>query len=493
MHPWEILFYALFYHGLAAGGSCFGTCLEALYARERLSLFLEPVLDNPFNPYQRNHPAGGPASDLDPGKPGDEFTLNEVNVKHGYQIGAGMIEFFLGKWMAGALHDPERAYRESYADFQSGNWPLLTISDQDKFSQDHGHVLLPYEWDPVPDKIWTALPRQPLIIYVKNPNFPLAAREDRHCRIEIDHLTWKWKFQFDDQSEWTGSGVTGGRLLAIPFTELNARPVTPGYDVLELLAAGLLIVLAGDGETEQITDGYGRTFFHSQEIQQRTHGAFATGKRINWDADTRIPNLIQVPMWGSYSNLKGISTEGAGHELALETTSELFYRRPGPAPKNVSRRFAQETITLAAATSQRRAGAIGEALAAAPGDALHYEIRGKSNGHVHWTLVAPRMSASVSASVEAGITDSVRLGGAGGHFQHLTIQFPNATIPRVVNLAVTGWRGQARREEKSFVIEGLSSEQHGFYPRSNYGWRKGVDHRESRIGQSLQPSPPGGS
>ena len=62
VHPWEILFYALFYHGLAEGGSCFGTCLEALYARERLSLFLEPVLDNPFNPYQRNHPAGGPAS-----------------------------------------------------------------------------------------------------------------------------------------------------------------------------------------------------------------------------------------------------------------------------------------------------------------------------------------------------------------------------------------------------------------------------------------------
>jgi hypothetical protein len=75
---------------------------------------------------------------LNPELSGDGITLDEVNLRHGCQIGAEMIEFFLSKWSAGALHDPERAYRESYADFQSGNWPILTISDQDEFSQEHG-------------------------------------------------------------------------------------------------------------------------------------------------------------------------------------------------------------------------------------------------------------------------------------------------------------------------------------------------------------------
>ena len=58
LHPWEIFLYESFYNSLAEGGACFGICLEALYAREKGSLFLEPLRSNPFNPYQRNHPLG---------------------------------------------------------------------------------------------------------------------------------------------------------------------------------------------------------------------------------------------------------------------------------------------------------------------------------------------------------------------------------------------------------------------------------------------------
>jgi LGFP repeat len=457
VHPWEIFLYETFYNSLAQGGSCFGMCLESIYAREKLSLLLEPIQSNPFNPYQRNHRLGVAATDLNPDLPGDGFTLNEVNVKHGYQIGAGMIEFFLSRWMAGALHDPERAYRESYADFQSGNWPLLTISDQDEFSQEHGHALLPYEWDPLPDNIHRSFPGQPLIIYVKNPNFPLAPHGDKHCRIEIDRLTWKWKFQFDDNEEWTGSGNTGGRLLAIPFTELNARPVTPGYGVLGLLAAGVFLVLAGDGETEQITDGYGRTFFHYKEIQERLkHVSPGPTKTINWNADTRVPNLMQVPMFAALGNLKGTTTEDNPGLRTVQRTPEFFYHRPGPAPKDASTRFVQNTSTIVGVNSQRRPGAVGEQLAAAPGGALHHQIRGRSHGSVRWTLVAPRMSANVVATTEPGVIDSVHIGGTGGHFQNLTVQFPNATKTRNVSLTVTGWRGEERHEAKSFVLEGLS-------------------------------------
>jgi hypothetical protein len=457
VHPWEIFLYEAFYNSLAQGGSCFGQCLEAVYAREHRSLFVEPVKSNPFNPYQRNHVLGQGSTRLKPELAGDGITLDEVNVKHGYQMGAGMIEFLLSKWMAGALHDPERAYRESYADFHSGNWPILTISDQDKFSQDHGHALVPYEWDPTPDKIVTALPGQPLIIYVKNPNFPLADRNDKHCQIEINHLTWKWKFQFSDKEVWTGSGVTGGRLLAIPFEELNARPVTPGYTVMGLLAAGVFIVLAGDGETEQITDGYGRTFFHYTEGTQQAYSSpTSPSKEINWDRTSRIPNLMAVPMFGAVRGT-GTTTAGGTEGLArLEATPELYYHRPGPPPGVAAGQSHQETTVFVGVGSQRRTGAVGEALAAAREDALHFQVRGNGRGKLRWTVAAPRMTATVVADMEVGVVDSIHLGGTGGHFQNVTVQFPNATKARDVSVMVTGWRGEDRQQSRSFVLENLS-------------------------------------
>jgi len=422
LHPWEIFFYESFYNSLAQEGSCFGMCLEALYAREKMSLFLEPVQSNEFNPYQRNHPLDKAATILQPQLAGDKMTLEEMNIKHGYQFGAGMIEWRLGRWMAGALHDPLRAYQESYLDFQAGNWPIISISDKDKFGS--GHVLIPYEWDPVPDKIWTALPGQPLIIYVKNPNFPLAGRENKHCRIEIDHLTWKWKFLFEDNNEWTGSGVTGGRLLTIPFTELNSRPVLPGYEILGLITAGVFFIMAGEGETEQITDGYGRTYFHytNDTIRKDQHLSGLPTKEVNWDKTTRIPNLMEVERFGA----KTTTVSGKGGLHRVEPIPECYYHRPGPPPQ-----------------------------AAAREDALHFQIRGKSHGKVRWTVSAPRMTATVVADAEPGIRDSIYVGGMGGHFQHVTVQFPNAVNHRKMSMTVTGWRGEDRQKARSFSLENM--------------------------------------
>ena len=315
------------------GGSCFGTCLEAVYAREKRTLFLEPLQTSPFNPYERNHLLGNAATVLNPGIAGDGFTLNEINVKHGYQVGAGMVEFFLKKWTAGALRDPERAYRESFADFQAGNWPLLTISDQDEFSQEHAHVVLPYEWDPTPDKIGTMHPDQPLTIYVKNPNYPLAGRDTDGCRIEINHRTWDWTFKFDENSTWTGSGDSGGRLLAIPSSELNARPVLPGSIIFELIAAGVYVVLGGEGDTEQITDGYGRTFFHyAPSLSRKIETSIGQSvKEINWDSASRIPNLMQVPMFGRFKEKTQTTAGEVTGQQTLEVTPRVLLSPPWSA------------------------------------------------------------------------------------------------------------------------------------------------------------------
>ena len=58
--------------------------------------------------------------------------------------------------------------------------------------------------------------------------------------------------------------------------------------------------------------------------------------------------------------------------------------------------------------------------------------------------------------MELGVVDSIHLGGTGGHFQSLTLQFPQATCLRTVSLTVTGWRGENRQHSRSFVVEGLA-------------------------------------
>jgi len=140
IHPWEIFLYEALYNSLAEPGCCFGMCVEALYAREQRSLFVEPLKSSAFNRYRKD------GLKLDGNSPGDHAVQEEINVKHGYQIGAGLIEWFLGKWTAGALHDPIRAYWESYFAYKNRNWPLLTISDEDQFAQSKAHVLMPFEW-----------------------------------------------------------------------------------------------------------------------------------------------------------------------------------------------------------------------------------------------------------------------------------------------------------------------------------------------------------
>jgi hypothetical protein len=393
---------------------------------------------------------------LQPDRPGDQAALDAVNVKHGYQIGAGFIEWFLSRWTAGALRDPERAYRESYNDFKAGNWPLLTISDKDKFSQ-NAHVVIPYEWDPPPDQIGNIPPEQALILYVKNPNYPQAPRGDIHCLIAINHVDWTWSFLFNDANQWTGSGESGGRLLAIPFTELNARPVTPGSVIFELIAAGVYLVLGGTGETEQITDGYGRTFFRlsHNSTQEKTATRGRPTKEINWNEASRIPNLIEVPAFHGMSKEVSGSTAAGGKENfhLAESRPEIYYRRPGPPPRVAAADRKQSTVAFVGLGSNQGSGAA--APAALPEDSLHYQIRGKGRGKMQWRLQAPRMSATVVAETEEGIVDSIQMAGLGGHFQSVTVKFPNATKGRQVSITVTGWQGESRAQARSFTLENM--------------------------------------
>lgn len=230
-------------------------------------------------------------------------------------------------------------------------------------------------------------------------------------------------------------------------TAENARPVTPGYNILELLAAGVIIVMAGDGETQQITDGYGRTFFLYEESKL----APVTLKGINWDPKTQIPNMMEIPRFGAKHGV----APGPG-TLTFGKDDELYYRRPAPPPSGVVGGNASGEGGFSAAIPPTRGSAAMKTLSAPVKDMLHYQILGKANGAMRWMAIWPRGSASVAATTEAGVLDSIHLGGPGGHFQTVTVQFPYATKAREVSLTLAGWRGEDRTQTRSFMIEKLS-------------------------------------
>src|SRR5262249_41539592 len=141
--------------------------LESVYARTGKSLFLEPIFSSKFNSYVNDgYAAKGDA--LDPSKPNSAEVGDEINVKHGYQVGDDLIHWFLGKWTAGALSDPVRAFRDSRDAHARGYWPIFTVSDKDEFSQD-AHCVTPYSWNGDTSPI---LPGQRWEILCANPNFP---------------------------------------------------------------------------------------------------------------------------------------------------------------------------------------------------------------------------------------------------------------------------------------------------------------------------------
>lgn len=249
--------------------------------------------------------------------PGDAEAVDQINVKHGYQIGSEQISWFLGKWAAGALNDPVRAFRESRDASARGDWPLLSLSDKDKFSTD-GHVVLPYRWDPATEAEIIPVEqggRDRWTIFVANPNSPAAGAlpstdDEPDCTINIMPFegTWEMELASGDLPPWSGSRLHGGRLLMMPYSVLSSTPTSPAdliVTLLEAIAAGALIILAGDDGSEQITDSNQRTIFRTEPDGNR---------RINEDAASRIPDLALLPV----------------HERGA-ASREIYVWRPNPA------------------------------------------------------------------------------------------------------------------------------------------------------------------
>lgn len=271
IHPFDHLYFELAYKHLAKNGNCFGMCLESIFAQIGASLYAEPII--------RYWPDTQGGQDLS--TTAHTNTINTINVRHGYQVGASSIDWFLLNLVAGETHDPKNAFQASRDAFNAGDWPILSIM-KDYFGGD-GHAVRPYKWDDSGN---------PWVISIANPNNPKAlnADTDPPCQILIDPNANTFSFQFDSGDTWSGGTWSGGRMYSIPFHIVSDPPRTPFWEVLGLLVAGSIILLGDSGQTQQISDQNGNTLFEPGLGSPPTRWDQITQNPAN-----RVPNLAPVP------------------------------------------------------------------------------------------------------------------------------------------------------------------------------------------------------
>ncbi|HZB48193.1 MAG TPA: hypothetical protein VE547_03790, partial [Mycobacteriales bacterium] len=129
----EALFFFWPYKSVASSGNCYGMSLEAIYALKGQSVFTEPV-------YRLGHPQVGGNFPGEPDPQLDLGLINEFNVKHGYQLGAPTVAWFLQLFGLGKTHDPQGAFLAARRMFEDGDRPVLSFT---RFIEFKGHTVLP--------------------------------------------------------------------------------------------------------------------------------------------------------------------------------------------------------------------------------------------------------------------------------------------------------------------------------------------------------------
>ena len=427
-HPFDHLFYTVAYEGVCANGNCFGMCLESIYAQNHRSIYGEPLYSDPYNGYTAALQGGAK-----PG-PGDGTLTNDINIKHGYQIGAECINYFLGKFVSGETHDPVKTFQESLASFQAGDTPLISISKDYFFGG--GHCIRPYEWNNQTNP-WT--------IKVANPNTPASISPDDNAAanvIKIDPKTNTFSIDEAPGTTYTGSASSGGRMFSIPYSVLSSPPVTPFWDVLALLAAGTIIVMGGDGQTKQITDQAGNTWLNAQ-------GA------INEDPATRIPDLAPIPLLHSPVTAANL-TDQVVKTLQLSSPPELYYMqahplnppklatKPAPVPAPAANRLldvvaGRPIVATPFRSVQSQTGMENKVglLFATP--SLHHEVTTPGGGSYQWGMRTAAMSVVVEAAgSSAGHSDFIVIDNPGRPRQAVSISAAPGATAKTASVQVVG-------------------------------------------------------
>lgn len=253
-HWWDSLYYDDVYKSIAAGGNCFGMCLESCFAERNDSLFTEPIF--PI---------------------GQSTAIDEINVKHGYQLGAAYLDWYASNFVTLRFWDPIAVFNAAKASWDRRDLPLICLTDASRGS---GHCVRPCGPNAFRDT------GTHLIIEVANPNDPGTDDTLDANQIIIDKATNTYSFVLGHGGPiWTGGHFNGGILSWVPFSVICRQPRTPFWEAI----AGVAVILLGAGaSTTQMTDEAGRTLYKPERV----------GSSSRWD-DLRvgsgaIPGLVRA-------------------------------------------------------------------------------------------------------------------------------------------------------------------------------------------------------
>ncbi|MEO6924067.1 MAG: hypothetical protein ABI142_09595, partial [Bryocella sp.] len=499
VHLFEIAFYELVYKSLAQNGTCFGFCLESIYARENRSLFIEPLFTQ--NSYHKDgNLRDSTGADLDTVTQNvvpcqqDAEVVSEASIMHGYQLGASLIAWFLAGALSGNLHQPIDAFYSSRDAFNSNDWPVISVSSGSDLSQS-AHVLVPFKWSPPQGG--------DLMIWVANINDPPSGSSDIANNDPTNFITinaTENSYSFDMHPDegvagvWFGSPNTGGRFLPIPYSKLNSQPVTPGDAIFALISGGILLICSGDAQTSQITDERGHTFYTDPSGLEQVSKAVKLstviaksrsadsspytpvqsttqpirGKRTNTDPATRIPRMTRVSLHHTIPPTQPRSSEAQrlhvdSRERPIRSpepkSPELYYlERPLIASMEAKSPFiAKQTVDAAAGIANHfivRAPLSQREIAEQP--SLTFTMEPQADGSYDWAILTPRMSVTISAPCSMGAADSIRVDSVSASDQAVTLSVPAGAPSKIINMAIGGFSGGDASERRWYEVLNLN-------------------------------------
>jgi LGFP repeat len=422
-HPFDEAFYQAVYKGMAAGGNCFGMCLEGNDALARRALYSESI-----------H-----------GVPRDAAAMNEVNIRHGYQAGASIVDYVVAKFVEGATHDPVRAFNESRDLYYRNDYPVISVTNASLGGS--GHAVRPYRWDQSNPNDW--------VIYIANPNeaSPRVGDEDEHNKIHVYPGSNTFQFHFSDGDIWSGGTWSGGRMFAMPFSIMCEEPRTPFWEVLALLVAGTFLILGGDGTTRQITDGSGRTFYDAN----------LTGPPTLWEHlapdGSRIPGMARVPLLHRQLNGPMVGREinlgrALGDDIRIlqaEKVPEIYALRGTPPPFGVPPSHLRSPILSGETVKSFAAMSTAEIVShpefeqpipnsisiSRPVDQLAHDVVGGSGSYT-WAVRSAGSAAvaTVPSSNDPTYVDRISLDKAGATDQAISVTLAGQSAARQVQLTL---------------------------------------------------------
>jgi plastocyanin len=423
-HPFDAIFYEAVYKSLGGPGVCFGMCVEAVYALKGSSNSRQPISQYKGNPLP------------------DETHNNSFQLRHGYQLGGDLIQYYISQLFDGEIWNPILSFNRSKEMFERGDFPIIVISPD---ALAPGHAVLPYKWD-------SSNP-QKLIIHVANPNSPISQDSPGMNIITILNEPGNIEFIYEHEpnNTWTGreGAFKGGRMFPIAYSKFSTVPRTPALEIgvallalaplalfggpillpvglLSGITGGALVLFGGTTDAKQITDGNGRNYFDENDgsvvsdpdrrIDNFTHvpafGDNATAsKPCFYISQTPVDNS---PIYSSQAEDTALSSDRWSYShLATAVNSKNFWAATNI--DNVGQQFEPKIAENVLGIIQQTAGK----------GTLNFDMANKGNEDCVWTLATRHAKFKIDTNSVADSADKITIEGINTSGQALTFMPDN--------------------------------------------------------------------